>query len=143
MVKRGKEIQAEVLRILREQNGALSAYNILEELQKDKPRLAPQTIYRALTALTEHGRVHRLESLNAFVACKCDHHKYASILSICNYCGVVEEHISPDLLNSLSQVARKTGFTPTRHIIELHGLCSACTDEHMLEREDITHHPLD
>lgn len=133
MMKRGEKLQAEVLAVLRDQNGALSAYDILEELQKDKPRLAPPTIYRALAALTERGQVHRLESLNAFVACQCDHHRHASILSICNSCGAVEEHVSHDLLNSLSQVTRKTGFAPMRHVIEVHGLCAACADEKILE----------
>lgn len=133
MMKKGEKLQAEVLAVLREQNGALSAYDILGELQKDRPRLVPPTIYRALAALTKYGRVHRLESLNAFVACQCDHHHHDSVLSICSSCGAVEEHVSRDLLDSLSQVIRKTGFAPARHVIEVHGLCSECAGEQTLE----------
>ncbi len=49
-------------------SGPLSAYDILDKLRADGFR-APLQVYRALDKLVEYGMVHRLESLNAFVAC--------------------------------------------------------------------------
>ena len=126
MSKRGEETQAEVLAVLRRHRGPLSAYDVLGELREDNPKIAPPTIYRALAALTERGRVHRLESLNAFIACQCDRHQHASILSICDDCGAVEESVAPDLLNELSDIIGVSGFAPMRHVIEVHGLCASC-----------------
>lgn len=126
MGKRGKKMQAEVLAVLRRRRAPLSAYDVLGELREAYPKIAPPTIYRALAALTEHGQVHRLESLNAFIACQCGRHKHASILSICDGCGAVEETVAPDLLKELSSIAGKSGFAPTRHVIEIHGLCASC-----------------
>ena len=126
MSKRGEKTQADVLAVLRQRGGPLSAYDVLRELRATNPRIAPPTIYRALAALRESGRVHRLESLNAFIACRCDRHTQASILSICDDCGTVEESVAPELLEDLSSVAGRSGFRPSRHVIEIHGICASC-----------------
>ena len=126
MSMRGQRMQAQVLAVLRSRRLPMSAYEVLRCLREEHPRLAPTTIYRALAALTERGKVHRLESLNAFVACQRDRHHDASILSICTDCGAVEESLSTDLLTTLSGIAGKSGFAPMRHVIEVHGQCGAC-----------------
>ena len=126
MNQRGKRMQAEVLAVLRSHRAPMSAYEMLERLRHENPRLAPPTIYRALAALTDRGSVHRLESLNAFIACRRHRHRQASILSICNDCGDVEENVSPELLETLAGIAGKSGFAPARHVIEMHGQCAAC-----------------
>ncbi len=126
MSKRGEKMQAEVLAILRRRRGPLSAYDVLGELREANPKIAPPTIYRALKALMERGRVHRIESLNAYIACQCDSHRHASVLSICDDCGAVEESVAPDLLKELSRIAGKSGFAPRRHVIEVHGVCEDC-----------------
>jgi len=127
MAKRRNKIQNEVLAALRRCDGSLSAYRILEELQESNPKLAPPTIYRALASLTECGQVHRLESLNAYFACQHGPHQNASILSICDECGVVDEKVEPDVFKKLSSVIGKSGFSPMRHVIEVHGHCATCT----------------
>ena len=126
MNERGKRMQAEVLAVLRSHRTPMSAYEMLGCLREEKPRLAPPTIYRALAALTDRGRVHRLESLNAFIACRRNRHRQASILSICDDCGGVEENVSADLLKGLSGLAAKSGFAPVRHVVEIHGQCATC-----------------
>ena len=126
MSKRGEKMQADVLAILRKHARPLSAYEILAELREANPKIAPPTIYRTLSALTERGCVHRLESLNAFIACQCERHENASVLSICDDCGFVEENVAPELLKSLSSITGKSGFAPIRHVIEVHGLCASC-----------------
>ena len=126
MDKRGKRMQADVLAVLRSRRTPMSAYEMLGCLREERPRLAPPTVYRALAALTDLGSVHRLESLNAFIACQRDRHRQASILSICNDCGGVEENVSTELLKTLSGIAGKTGFAPARHVIEIHGQCASC-----------------
>ena len=126
MTRQGQRIQKEVLAILRRHLIPRSAYDVLGELRQISPKIAPPTVYRALTALTQRGRVHRLESLNAFIACQCDQHQNASILSICDDCGTVEESVAPDLLEELSSIAGQSGFAPARHVIEVHGLCASC-----------------
>lgn len=127
MAKQGEKMQAEVLALLHRRRGPLSAYDVLRELRVANPKLAPTTIYRALASLTERGKVHRLESLSAYIPCRCDQHRHASILSICDDCGSVETSVAPGVLQELSSIAGRSGFAPTRHVIEIHGVCASCS----------------
>ncbi|MGK7908525.1 MAG: Fur family transcriptional regulator [Synechococcus sp.] len=126
MSKRAHETQSQVLAVLRSHRGPLSAYDVIGELRQVNPKIAPPTVYRALEALSGRGLVHRLESLKAFIACQYDECQHKSIFAICDECGTVEESFAPDLFEELSHVAGQSGFTSTRHVIELHGLCSSC-----------------
>lgn len=129
MGKQGERMQAQVLEALQGAAGPCSAYDILDALRPNNAKLAPTTVYRALTALTEQGRVHRLESLNAYIVCQCDDHAQDSILSICGDCGSVEETIAPELLANLARTIGSSGFAPTRHVVEVHGTCADCGPE--------------
>ncbi|MEM7194327.1 MAG: transcriptional repressor [Pseudomonadota bacterium] len=131
MRRRQEQIQAEVLTVLRQCGKSVSAYEILAKLRVDSPKMAPPTVYRALDALIGQGRVHRLESLNAFITSQYNAKKHTSILSICDDCGSVDESIAPDLMKKLSNFVGKTGFEPTRHVIEVHGYCASCGDHEL------------
>ena len=126
MYRRGQRMQAEVPGVLRSRGVPTSAYEVPGCLRENNPRLSPPTNCRALAAAAERGHAHRVESLNAFIACQCDRHHHASILSICGDCGAVEENISADLPTRLSGMAGKSGFAPMRHVIEVHGQCGSC-----------------
>jgi Fur family zinc uptake transcriptional regulator len=126
MTKRGEQMRAEILAVLRGADGAMSAYDVLHRLQTSHPKIAPPTVYNALAALTKTGHVHRVESLKAYIACQCDGTHQSAVLSICDACGSVEERTAPGLVEKLSGFVEETGFLPQRHVIEVHGLCSSC-----------------
>ena len=119
-------MQAEVLAVLRRRGRPSSAYDILRELSAAHPKIAPPTIYKALSGLTKSGQVHRVESLKAYVVCQCGSHSHASILSICDVCGKVEENVAPKLLEELASIVGVTGFDASDHVIEVRGTCAGC-----------------
>ncbi|EBA02256.1 zinc uptake regulation protein [Rhodobacterales bacterium HTCC2150] len=129
MGERGEALRAEILSIFGMQSEPISAYGLLDELKKTNAKIAPPTVYRALSALVNGGRIHRLESLNAYVVCQHDDHQNAPILSICDDCGTVEETIALDLVADISSNIGQTGFVAERHMIEVHGTCGSCTSE--------------
>ena len=133
MGQRGEQLQAEMLSIMNQNAGPISAYDLLEKLRSSNAKMAPTTVYRALASLTEQGRIHRLESMNAYVPCQHDHHHQSSILSICDDCGSVEENMAPDVLNKLETVVGENGFSAKRHVIEVHGVCGACDTEETVQ----------
>ena len=128
MRKRAAARQNDVLDILKGCSKPLTAYQILEQLQSTEPEIAPPTVYRTLTALTDQGRAHRLESIKAFVPCRCDHAESLPVLAICEDCGAVEEHDGGDLFKTLETLTKKNAFQPQRHIVEVHGRCSDCSN---------------
>lgn len=119
-------MQEQVLEALRQHRQPQSAYALLGHMRRDNPLLAPTSIYRALTALTEKGTIHRVESTKAFVVCKHGDHSAGCLLAICEECGAVEERLAPALIDDVSAEASKSGFAPKRHVIEVHGRCAHC-----------------
>lgn len=122
-----KKNQKLVHDVLMSAENPLSAYGILDLLREEGFR-APLQVYRALDKLVEFGLVHKLESLNAFVACSHDEcrHEEAAVFMICSLCENVRELGDTGLDNHLGTLAKKHDFTLNHTTVELHGKCSKC-----------------
>ena len=119
--------QSLVMDALSSANAPVSAYTILDEL-RDAGIRAPLQVYRAVEKLQEMGLVHRLESLNAFIACKhpdCKNQE-AAIFMICNACGSASEVADKALTKRLDKLAGKYAFSSNTSTVELRGTCSDC-----------------
>lgn len=110
---------------IKQQDRTLSAYEILEGL-RDEGVTAVTTVYRALDKLQATGRVHRIESLNAWTACCDPHHHDVPVFEICNGCGTVTEHVDAEFARGIAALTARSGFAPDRSVIEIHGRCSDC-----------------
>lgn len=119
--------QTLVLDKLSKTDQPMSAYTLLDELRGDGLK-APLQVYRALDKLVAQGRVHRLDSISAFVACQhpdCQSHA-ATVFMICEKCGKVSEKSDAGVAKALSGVARSEGFAMERTSIEIRGACGKC-----------------
>jgi Fur family zinc uptake transcriptional regulator len=116
-----------VLERLEKAGGPLSAYTLLDLLRDDGFR-APLQVYRALETLMKGGFVHRLESLNAFVACAESHeHSHGmTAFAICDRCGQVAEFSDETVGRQLDQWVGSTGFVAKKAVIEFRGTCGKC-----------------
>ena len=124
--------QSLVFDVLSRSDAPLSAYTILDKLREHGFR-APLQVYRALDKLLERGMVHRLESLNAFVACAhrekdcCGGHGHGTVaFAICESCGHVVEFHDHAVDHRLDDWAQQRKFKPAKTTIEIRGLCDAC-----------------
>ena len=123
--------QALVLNALTRVDGPASAYALLDQLREEGLR-APLQIYRALDKLMEYGLVHRLESLNSFVACAHPHehahgHGHGLIaFAICDACGQVDEFSDAAIEKRLNDWAGDHSFRLAKTTIELRGTCADC-----------------
>ena len=122
--------QSLVFDVLTKSDAPLSAYTILGKL-RDSGFRAPLQVYRALDKLRELGLVHRLESLNAFVACTQphDHHTDHGVtaFAICEDCGQVDEMHDAGIEERLSVLAGSRHFRTERTTIEIRGHCQNCS----------------
>jgi Fur family zinc uptake transcriptional regulator len=119
--------QQVVLEIIEKSKEPLKAYSILYNVQR-KGIKAPQQIYRALDKLIEIGKIHKIESRNAFVACKnanCEISK-ATAFSICEKCENVTEINNLKLSSYLSNFKDITGMKYNKYNLEFFGLCKKC-----------------
>ncbi|MEZ5715249.1 MAG: transcriptional repressor [Paracoccaceae bacterium] len=119
-----------VLEILLEGHRAMGAYEILDRLREEGLGAQPPVAYRALDFLTGHGFAHRIERLNAFIACSHMGEIHAPAFLICRRCSVVAEASVDPRHGELGAALREADFTLERAVIEVEGLCPACrTDD--------------
>jgi Fur family zinc uptake transcriptional regulator len=118
--------RVDALNIVHKASMPMTAYEVLEELGKTHKNPKPPTAYRALDFLEEHGFVHRIESLNAYISCDVNHHHSGSQFMICDSCGSAEEIHLCSLPQKLQDKVEKENFTLNHWNVELHGQCAKC-----------------
>ena len=122
-------VRRRVLEILLEEHRALGAYDILERLRAEGFGSQPPVAYRALDFLVSHGRAHRIERLNAFVACTHGDADHVPAFLICGSCDAVAEPSSDQAIGAISNAASKAGFQVDRVAVEVQGTCEACAEK--------------
>lgn len=125
--KRFTDLRRKVLELVWRQHKPVGAYELLELLQQEG-RAAPPTVYRTLDFLQELGLVHRLASLNAYVGCTLPGDPHDGQFLICESCQTLAEMDVSTITKAIEMSARKSGFSPHRHTIEIMGLCPSCRE---------------
>ncbi len=122
-------VRRHALEILLESHAAMPAYGLLKRLDEDGFGSQPPVAYRALDFLMQQGFVHKVERLNAFVACMYPHEAHTPAFLVCRNCrSVAETCVSPSPPPLLRE-ARAAGFAIERSVMEAEGLCRACAGE--------------
>ena len=122
-------VRRKVLEILLQDHRALGAYTILDRLRQDGFGSQPPVAYRALDFLVTNGLAHKIERLNAFIACAHTNHSHTPAFMICRLCNVVAEALSSTARSALLDAARATGFRIERTVVEAEGICPSCSDK--------------
>ncbi len=119
--------QAVVFDALKSGHTPMTAYEILglDEVRAAGLK-APLTIYRALDKLIEAGLVHRIETINAFVACERRPHPGPAGFAICEKCRKTVELALTDCEHHLTETARRAGFRVDTMNVEMRGRCADC-----------------
>jgi Fur family zinc uptake transcriptional regulator len=107
---------------------SIGAYDVLARLAEKGTRLAPISVYRAIDALLEAGVIHRLESKNAYFACRRLDHTTGRrpIFLSCEKCNAVQEVDSEGIFDTIDRVSRTASFQPRVKFVEVSGLCRSC-----------------
>jgi Fur family zinc uptake transcriptional regulator len=126
-------LRAHVLELIIKDGRAVKAYDLLDRLSPDVGSPKPPTVYRALEFLSRHGLIHRVEALNAFIACDHNHlhdhahdhgdgsHRHLAEFFVCEKCHAVEERHAHDHIE-----CKPEGFSITRSVVEHYGICASC-----------------
>lgn len=118
-------IRRKVLQLLLESEEPAKAYDLLANLD-GLGAAKPPTIYRALEFLQGMGLAHKIESLNAYVACGHPDHPHSAVFLICDACGGAQELHADATNRILANEAKSTGFLVENTVIEARGLCRNC-----------------
>jgi Fur family zinc uptake transcriptional regulator len=115
-----------VLELLLESHSAVGAYDVLSRLKAEGLGAQPPIAYRALEFLVSHGFAHRIEKLNAYVACAHPGDAHAPAFMICRDCGMVAEMPEDTVTDTLAAIAENMGFALEHAVVEAVGLCPGC-----------------
>ncbi len=114
-----------------EASGPIKAYDVIDRFHPDGAA-KPPTVYRALSFLEQMGLIHRIESLNAFVACDTRGHDgkagHTAGFLLCECCGQSVEIAIPNMADIEARAAA-THFRINHITLEARGLCGACQAE--------------
>lgn len=119
-------IRRRVLEILLEEHRAFGAYDVLARLAAEGQPAHPPVAYRALEFLVNHGFAHKLERMNAFVACARPGEAHRPVFLICSTCNAVAEDTAAGVDAALGRAAGTVGFAIANAAIEAEGLCPGC-----------------
>jgi len=125
--QRFTKIRRLVLELIWQSHKPLGAYELLPAIKEAGFNSAPPTVYRALEFLQEHGLVHRISSLNAFIGCSHPGHQCSCCFLICDQCQLAVEVESPVLANAIGGLSKEMGFVVEREHLELVGKCRQCS----------------
>ena len=124
-----------VLNLLLEAGMPVKAYDILDALRHDAPKaLTPASIYRALDYLLQEGLVHKVGTLNAYVACAqtcaetCTQRHAPVFMLVCPGCRKSREVNNPGLYQTIFSTMQQQGFQLQGDTVELTGICPQCAE---------------
>jgi Fur family zinc uptake transcriptional regulator len=122
------EMRADVFSALAARDKPSSAYDIAESASALRgKRVAANSVYRILDLFVRTNLARRVESANAYVANSHPGCRHDCIFLICDSCGQVV-HIDDDkLTGALVTAAKEAGFADVRPVVELRGMCEACS----------------
>ncbi|MEO0606695.1 MAG: Fur family transcriptional regulator [Pseudomonadota bacterium] len=118
-------IRRKVLQLLLESHEPAKAYDLLANLD-GQGAAKPPTVYRALDFLQDMGLAHKIESLNAYVACGHANHAHSAVFLICEACGGAEELHAESTSRTLEKETHAAGFSIRTAVIEARGTCRNC-----------------
>jgi Fur family zinc uptake transcriptional regulator len=119
-------VRRKALEILLQEHRALGAYEMLDRLRAADFGSQPPVAYRALDFLVANGFAHKIERLNAFIACAHPGASHSPAFMICRLCDSVAEALSTPTKGALGEAAQAARFRIERTVVEAEGVCPAC-----------------
>jgi len=119
--RRYTPLREHVFELIVEHGGPIKAYDLLDKLRPELGSPKPPTVYRALEFLADLGLIHRVEALNAYIACDHSQGGHVAEFFICENCESLQERSANDHVDCVPD-----GFQIRRSVIEHYGLCAKC-----------------
>jgi Fur family zinc uptake transcriptional regulator len=105
----------------------VKAYGLIEYMRARGKRITPATVYRTLDFLLQNGLVHRVNSLNAYIACTGKHSNHVLLVFTCSECQKTTEIDDQALYDFMQSRLKKLGMSLQGSCIEIRGTCKKCT----------------
>jgi len=103
--------------------------DLIYEFRNENERISRATVYRTLDILVDYGFVRKVDFGEGrfryeYIA-EQGHHDHL----ICEQCGEIMEFLDEDLERRQRELCRERGFQPTKHVLQIYGICQKCREE--------------
>ncbi len=119
-------LRRKIFSVLLEEHRALGAYDILDRLRNAGVKILPPVVYRTLDFFISNGFAHKIERLNAFIACAHPYESHTPAFLICRLCRSVSEAPAQNAIDRLDKTATTVNFSIEHSVVEAIGLCPSC-----------------
>ena len=118
-----------VIKILSRHSKPQSAYNLLEEVNKENNiNLNISTIYRVLDFWMDLGLIHKISAINKYLICLTPNDEHTHILNYCTKCENVIETCNKKMASILNRGVKKLNLTlNNKYSVEIPVICSKCS----------------
>ena len=129
MVQRNTRQRDRVRAALADATGFVSAQSLHAMLRDENTGIGLATVYRTLATLVSAGEADQLQSPDGeaiYRACSSEGHHHHLI---CRRCGLAVEIEADEVEAWAQRTAAAAGFTAAEHVVDIFGVCAACTAE--------------
>lgn len=118
-----------ILEVFLDQQGHVTSEELYAKVKKSFKTIGQATVYRTLKLLSGSGLAKEVDFGEGLTRYERqfgeDHHDHL----VCEQCGANVEILDEEIEKLQEQVARRHGFTLTRHKMYLYGQCPRCRDK--------------
>jgi len=118
-------LRRKVFEYLLRDHKPMGAYEILDLLREDGLASTPPIAYRVLDFLMKEGFVHKIQGLNAFVACSHPGSSHSPAFMICRKCEKVAE-LDKKVSGLNLEKSIPSDFSVEETVVEMRGICTSC-----------------
>jgi len=123
---RSTQQRARIAEIFLADEGHLSAEDLYSRLRGENIDVGQATVYRTLKHLCAAGLARELHFDDGIVRYECHHGNQHHDHLICEVCNEQIEVVDEEIERLQIAMAHKHGYTPTRHRLNLYGICPKC-----------------
>jgi Fur family ferric uptake transcriptional regulator len=115
-----------IVSVFLQQEGHLSAENLVDLIRARDARISRATIYRTLQWMVEAGIARRVDFGEGRLRFEHSYRHPRHFHLICKSCQQTFEFLSSDIEGLIEEVAAARGFAPRQSVLQIYGTCEHC-----------------
>src|SRR5690349_4849308 len=115
-----------IVRVFLQQEGHLSAEDLVALIRREDARVSRATTYRTLQWMVDAGIARKVDFGEGRFRFEHSYRHPRHFHLICKTCNQSFEFLSSDIEALIEEVAGARNFAPRQSVLQIHGTCEAC-----------------
>ena len=116
----------QILNVFLNQEGHLSAEELVARIQREDKRVSRATVYRTLQWMVDANIASKVDFGDGLARYERSYRHPRHYHLICSKCHRSFEFMSSDIEQFVDEVAASRGFSATQSVVQIHGVCEDC-----------------